>query len=375
MSERTEAPTGKRLAEARSRGQVAHSRELNTAAALLVGFWLLHASGGQLLEAIQSLIRQSVTSLPSDDLSLAALRSLVVQDALQVLPTLGMILLTLLVTGVAVTLVQTGPMWASKNLGVDFSRLNPATGLRRIFSANGLIELLRALLKLGVVGLVAYSYLNGRVTDLLSLGQSGLGSSVGLWFDLAYNLGLRVGGAYLVLAGADYLYQRWHLMRTLRMTKEEIKEETRQQEGDPLIKGQVRARARRLARMRMMKKVPQAEVVITNPTHFAVALEYKRDSMHAPRVVAKGAALIAQRIKDIAREANVPVVENAPVARALYSAVDLEQEVPPELYVAVAEVFAFIYNMKARRQAALRPQLARRPESAAEPGAEGPAAG
>ena len=354
-SEKTEPPTGKRLAEARSRGQVAHSPELNTAAALLVGFLLLRNSGVKLIDILKELMRETLSSLPTGDLTGAGLRQLLAVDAMRIAPDLSTILLTLLVTGITVTIAQTGPMWASKNIGVDFGKLNPFNGLKRIFSANGLVELLRAFLKLTVVGLAVYSYLSGRVQDLIGLGQTDLRSAIGIWADMAYNLGLRVGGAYLILAFADYLYKRWDLMRNLKMTKEEVKEEAKQQEGNPLIKAQVRQRARRMARARMMKKVPQADVVITNPTHFAVALQYQRESMGAPRVVAKGAALIAQRIREIAQENNVPIVENAPVARALYSTVELEQEVPPELYIAVAEVFAFIYNMKARGGAARKP--------------------
>ena len=348
--ERTEAPTGKRLNEARSRGQIARSPEINTAVGLLVGFWLLRSSAPRLVETLETIMKQTVSSLPTGELTGAVLIQIAVQDALQILPDLGLIVITLMVTGIAVTVAQTGPLWATKNIGVDFGRLNPLNGLKRLFSVHGLIELPRAILKLLVVGWTAYSYLSGRVTDLVHLSQFDLRSAVGLWADLAGNLGLRVGATYLVLAIIDYLYQRWNLMRSLKMTKEEVKEEFKSQEGSPLIKGQVRQRGRRLARMRMMKKVPLAEVVITNPTHFAVALEYKRDTMHAPRVVAKGAAFIAQRIKDIARENNVPIVENPPIARLLYSTVELEQEVPPELYVAVAEVFAFVYNVKAKRK-------------------------
>lgn len=350
MGERSEPPSGKKLAEARSRGQVARSVELNAAAAMLMGFWLLGGPGAQLVEVLQNLLKQTVLTLPTDELTGAWLIHRIVQDGLMVLPALSQILLTLMATGIIVTVSQTGLMWAEKNIGFDLSRLNPLNGLKRIFSVQGLIELLRALLKLLVVGWAAYNYLNGRIIDLLSLGQTDLRSAISIWANVAYNLGLQVGGAYLVLALADYMYQRWNLMRTLKMTKEEVKEEFKQQEGDPMIKGKIRERARRMARMRMMKKVPQAEVVITNPTHFAVALEYKRETMRAPRVVAKGAAFLAQRIREIARENQVPVIENPPVARALYSAVELEEEVPPELYVAVAEIFAFVYNVKSKRR-------------------------
>ncbi len=355
MGERTEPPSGKRLAEARSRGQVARSVELNAAVAILVGFWLLGGPGAGLAGAIEDLLKQALSNMPTGELTGAWLINLAVQDLMQILPNLAIIIITLLVAGVTVTLIQTGPLWASKKIGVDLSRLNPLAGLQRFVSPQGLVELGRSLLKLLVVSWAAYSYLSGRALQLLDLGQTDIRSAVSLWGSLAYDLGLRVGGAYLILACADYLFQRWQLMRSLRMTKEELKEEARQQEGDPLIKSKVRERARRLARMRMMKKVPQAEVVITNPTHFAVALEYDRQHMHAPRVVAKGAALLAQRIREIAQAHDVPIVENPPVARALYSTVEVEQEVPPELYIAVAEVFAFVYNLKARRRAAYAP--------------------
>ena len=178
------------------------------------------------------------------------------------------------------------------------------------------------------------------------LGQFNLYDAVAAVLGLAIGLGWQVAGAYLVLALADYAYQRWNLMRSLKMTKEEVREEAKPQEGDPVIKGRIRQQARRIARQRMMSKVPKADVVITNPTHFAVALQYEREAMRAPLVVAKGAALIALRIRETALAHGVPVVENPPVARALYRLVELDQEVPPEMYKAVAEVLAFVYRLK-----------------------------
>lgn len=355
MSERTEAPSGKRLGEARSRGQVARSVELNTAAALLVGFWLLNGPGLELARELETIMREALTTVPDGLLTGADLRNLIVQTAWRLLPPLAYVFFGLLATGVVVTLAQTGPLWVTERPFFDVTRVNPLTGLKRLFSAQGVIEFGRALLKLLVVGWVAYGFLQENASSILALSQMPLREGMALWGGMAYGLALRVGGSYLLLAAADYFYQRWNLMRSLKMTKEEIKEEMRNQEGDPILKGRIRGEQRRFARQRMMSKVPKADVVITNPTHFAVALQYEREHMRAPHVVAKGAALIALRIRETAREAGVPIVENPPLARSLYRLAELDQEVPPELYRAVAEVLAFVYRLKTQRLPAAAP--------------------
>jgi flagellar biosynthetic protein FlhB len=349
MSERTEAPTSKRLNEARQRGQVARSLELNTAAVLLVGVWLLSGPGTELARVFQARMVHALTHLPTGELTGAVGQSLIVEEAAQMLPPLALIVSSLLAAGVAVTLAQTGPLWLTKRPAWDWSRVNPLTGLKRLFSGHGLVEFAKATLKLAGVGWGAGSCLYENVPAVLLLSQMDLQSALAEWGGLAYGLGLRVGGAYLLLAAADYGYQRWHLMRSLRMSKEEIKEEFKSQEGDPFLRGRIRQQQRRIARQRMMSKVPKADVVITNPTHFAVALRYDREHMRAPQVVAKGAALVAQRIREVAREHNVPLVENPPLARSLYRAAEVDQEVPPDLYLAVAEVLAFVYRLKSQR--------------------------
>lgn len=352
MSERTEAPTPRRMGEARQRGEVARSPEVNAAVALLVGFWLLRGAGPRLAGALQALVRDVVLDLPLD-LHGAWLRERIALIALRLAPSMATILFGLLAAGVAASLAQTGWVWASKRVGLDFTRLNPISGLKRIFSAQGLIELGRALVKLGVVAWTAYSYYRGQLEQVLSLGQGSLAEAVGRWAGLAYGLGVRVGGVYLLLAAVDYGYQRWRVTRDLRMTREEIKEEMKSAEGDPLLRSRIRAQQRRLARRAQLSRVPKADVVVTNPTHFAVALVYNRERMAAPRLVAKGLGALAQRIKAVAAEHDVPVVENPPLARALYRSVEVDQEVPPELYVTVAEVLAFVYNLRAARRAAL----------------------
>jgi flagellar biosynthesis protein FlhB len=243
-------------------------------------------------------------------------------------------------------MAQTGLLWASKRVGFHFDRLNPLKGLKRMFSSQGLVELIKALFKLLVVGWVAYSFLKSRAMDVLLLGQMDLVSAVGSWTSLGISLAMRVGAAYLTLALIDYAYQRYTVTKSLRMTKEEVKEDMKSSEGDPFIKARIRGQMRRMARMRMMQQVPKADVIITNPTHLAVAVRYNAQDMAAPVVVAKGADRVAERIKEIGRENRVPIVENKPVARALYGAVDIDQEIPPELYVALAEVLAYVYRMR-----------------------------
>ena len=352
MSDKTEAPTHRRLEDARQEGQVARSLELNTAVILLVGTLLLQGPGAQLVRLIKEMMVSVIMILPDFELTGTWMKDFAVEQLMAFVPVVGIILIGLMISGVSVTLIQTGFLWASKKIGFDFKRINPITGFQRIFSAQGLIELGRALLKLALVGYVAYSFLNSHMQDILYLGNNDLASGVTEWSELAISLGIRVGSSYLALAAADYAFQRWRFMRSMRMTKEEIKEDFKRSEGDPFLRGRIRAQQRKIARTRMMSNVPKAKVVVTNPTHFAVAIDYDSDAMRAPRVLAKGAFHVAQRIVDIARENKVPVVQNVPLARSLYRMVEVDQEIPPEMYMAVAEVLAYVYrlNKPASRQ-------------------------
>ncbi len=358
MADRTEAPTGQRINKARVEGQVARSVELNSAAIMLLGVFLLAGPGQSLVTSLKAVLVDAIVSVSQVQLSDAWLGKMLINDLLQIVPTLGVIMVLLLATGSLVTLAQTRFLWAGKKLGFDLGRLNPLNNLKRFTSGRGWIELGRSILKLGVVGWVAYGFLTENVRNLLQLGQTDLASGIGAFINLAIALATRVGGIYLILAIVDYVYQRWSYYRGLRMTKEEVKEEYKQQEGNPLIKGKIRAEMRRLARMRMMAAVPKANVVITNPTHLAVAIMYDHASMAAPKLVAKGANLVAFRIADIARENNVPVIQNVPLARAIYKTVEIDQEIPPELYAAMAEVLVYVYKLKGQTiQTANQPSI------------------
>jgi len=328
---------------------VARSQELNSAVIMLAGAVLLQGPGAALVANLKELISTSLTGLPEIGLTGTWSQEWGYQQVVQLGPAVGIILLGLLATGVGTTLVQTGFLWSTKKMGFDFQRVNPLSGLQRIFSGQGLVELARALFKLGLLGLVAYSFLRGQAQELLQLSQMDFITALDHWIKMALALALRMGSAYFVLAAVDYGYQRWRFMQSMRMSKDEIKEEIKRSEGDPFLRGRIRAQQRRLARSRMMANVKKASVVITNPTHLAVAIGYDQATMNAPRVLAKGAYAVAQRIADIARENAIPVVQNIPLARALYRTVQIDGEIPPDLYMAMAEVLAYVYRLQGQK--------------------------
>jgi flagellar biosynthetic protein FlhB len=354
MADKTEAPTPYRLEEARKEGRIVRSQELNTAVIILASALLLRGPGAQLGIAFKQIMTATLVDLPRSDLSLEWLRGRAFMFGGQILGPLGLLLVGILLTGVVITLGQTQFLWAGKKVGFDFKRINPLDGLKRIFSPHGLIELLRSLLKLVWVSWAAYGFLRSNFFKLISFTQVDLSTAVGQFIEMCISLTLRIGGMYLVLAVADYAYQRWDLYKNLRMTKEEIKEEHKRSEGDPLLKSRVRNMQRQMARGRMLASVPRATVVVTNPTHLAIAIEYQ-EGMRAPKVLAKGPYRVAERIVQIAREHHIPVIQNIPLARAMYQTIDIGQEISPDLYLAMAEVLAYVYKLKGKPPAGTRP--------------------
>jgi flagellar biosynthetic protein FlhB len=344
--ERTEAATPKRRDEARRRGQVARSIEVNTAVVLLGAWGLINLFGssmaGRLLRFGQTLWEHGATQ----DWSPEGVRQLLVQALWVSVLVGGPIALGGMLLGVAANLLQVGFLFTLEPLTPNFGRLNPLEGLKRIFSRRSLVELVKSLLKMGLVGFVAYQTVRDDLGRFPTLMQVGLPGAVRFMMDLISRLLLTVGILMLILAIADYLYQRFEYEVSLRMTKQELKEEFKNIEGNPEIRAKIRQKQRELARRRMMADVPKADVVVTNPTHFAVALAYAQGEMGAPKVLAKGQGLVALRIREIAKEHGVPVVENKPLARELHKLVEIGQEIPFHLYQAVAELLAFVYQLK-----------------------------
>jgi flagellar biosynthetic protein FlhB len=354
MADKTEAPTPHRLQEAREEGRIVRSQELNTAVIILASAFLLRGPGKQLGTAFAGLMSKTITELPQTELSIEWLRKTAFTFGGSILPSFAFLLVGLMLTGVVVTVGQTQFLWAGKRAGFDFKRVNPLEGFKRIFSTHGLIELLRSLLKLVWVSWVAYSFLKSHYYELFSYTQYDIRTAVTTFGNLATSLFIRIGAMYLILAVADYAYQRWDLYKNLKMSKDDIKQEMKRAEGDPMLKSRIRGMQRQMARGRMMSNVPKATVVITNPTHLAVAIEYQ-EGMKAPKVLAKGPFRVAERIVKIAKENRIPVVQNIPLARAIYKTIEVGQEISPDLYLAMAEVLAYIYKLRGKTPAAPRP--------------------
>lgn len=350
--EKTEAATPRKRGEMRRRGRVARSADLSSMCVFIGLIVCLHAVGGQTIAGLQTYLQSSLGGLHEASLSTPTLFTRSVQAMVVIGRAVGPIALTGLLMGLIVSFAQTGFLFSTQALAPDFTHMNPLVGVQRIASGRGVVETVKALAKILIIGYIAYGTISGNYPLLLETIRRDIPSALSVIGDLVYRLALRLAMCLAVLAALDYAYQHWSYERSIRMTKEEVKQESKQQEGDPLIRSRIRARQRQAARRRMMAEVPTADVVITNPTHFAVALRYEAASMAAPRVVAKGADLLALRIRDLAREHTVPVVENPPLARSLYRSVEVGGEVPSELYAAVAEVLAYVYQVDSRRLAA-----------------------
>jgi flagellar biosynthesis protein FlhB len=348
--QKTEEPSQRRLQRAREEGRVAQSREINTGFILATGgvviLFLAPSIGGSLKNALGAFIDPTQFIAADGILWQAVMADLGAVAAALLLP-----FLLLVAAAVAGTVLQIGLVFATDKLGFDWSRVSPAAGFGRLFSVRALVETLKSLAKTVLVVAVATTMLRGEVlrVPLLGLMPEDMPGEIE---HLVLRLILGVLAVLAVLAGADYVYQRLSLLRSLRMTRREVKDELKQSEGDPLIKARLRQIRGERARRRMMAAVPGASVVITNPTHFAVALKYEMGESGAPRVVAKGADLIAQRIRELAVENGVPVMENPPLARALYAGVAIDREIPPEHYKAVAEIIGYVFRLKGK----IRPQ-------------------
>lgn len=348
LQERTEEPTPRRREEARKRGQVARSRELAAVAVIGGGLLAFMLSGafmlGQLFYALKFFLE---IPFPVFDLQEAYLcfKQALKLGALSTWP----LIVFLVIVSLLSNFLQTGGVVAWEALSPKAERINPVEGFKRLFSLPSLVELAKSILKIAIISVVAYLVIRKHREEILALlGEDlrGIGGSI---YYLSRDLAFKLLIALAVLAVFDFFFQRWELERKLRMTREELKEELKQTEGDPWIKSRIRQIQREMARKRMMAEVPKADVVITNPEHVAVALRYKMGEMPAPQVVAKGRGVLAQRIKEIAREHEVPIVEDPPLARLLYARVEVEEYVPEDLYKAVAEVLAYVYKLKGKR--------------------------
>lgn len=343
---KTQAPTQRRLEEAIVEGRVAFSTEFAMAVLLLVGILVLWLGARPMAAGLIGAVRDGFTGLGAGDFGPAQVQELLCNSLCQCGRLLGAFLGTAVVLGLGVGFVQAGFHFSPAALGPRWEKLDPVSGLTRMFSGQawfrGLVFTLKAMLAFAI----AYWFMRRRTAQLALLPGGTLAHSAARGWELAIELALIVTAVFVVLGLADYLFQRWRHMSELMMSRQEVKEEQKRDEGDPLLKARIRRLQREIGRKRMIQDVPRATVVITNPTHLAVALRYERGVMKAPRVVAKGAGHVAQRIIDVARRHAVPVLERKPIARALFKSVKVGQEIPAALYYAVAEVLAYIYRLR-----------------------------
>ena len=350
--EKTEPATAKKLKDARDEGKVAKSRELNSAFDLIVLFLFLKifvSFVGEKFIDIFSYIYENMpdfVKINEGGLSVQAVAGLIASVTLKSL----LIMLPFMAFGFVVTLlvsiVQVGWKVSTKPMKPELSKLNPLNGFKRIFSKDSLFELVKSILKIVIIIYIAYTSIKDNANDLFALYDLGLNQAVALVGTLIINTGIKISIVYLVIGLADFIYQKHKFNEDMKMTKQEVKDEYKNTEGDPQIKGRQRRKMQEVSQKRMMQDVPKADVVITNPTHFAVALKYEAKVSSAPVVLAKGEDYLAQKIKEVARENKIEIVENKPLARMLYHNVDVGAEIPPELYQAVAEVLAAVYKAK-----------------------------
>lgn len=350
--EKTEPATAKKLREAREDGKVAKSKELTAAFDLIVLFLVLKVFVATAGNGFLTVFRHVYKLMPdfvtdnAVDVSTRAVNSFFLPVFTQML----VISAPFFAFGFAITLIinilQVGWKVSTKPMKPKLDRFNPISGFKRIFSKDSVFELFKSILKIGVIMYIAYTSIKDQANHIFILYDMPLGQAIGLCGEIIIDAGLKISLVYLVVGIADFIYQKFRFNEEMKMTKQEVKDEYKNTEGNPEIKGRQRQRMREASRRRMMQDVPKADVVITNPTHLAIAIKYEPEAYRAPIVLAKGEDSLAQKIRETAREHNIEIVENKPLARMLYANVDVGGEIPPELYQAVAEILAMVYNIR-----------------------------
>lgn len=346
--EKTEEATPKKRKDAREEGQVLQSREITATFILLVCFFSMNIFGSYMMKNTSNFMVDVFSNL--DDLENTFIMDNMRVNFLKVvsvfLSIAGPIALIAFVSGFFINYIQVGSLFTTKPLKPKLSRINPIEGFKRLFSKRALVELVKSTIKIIAIGYVAYNYIKKRWGILTKLPYTSINQIIVNFSKLSYGFSMRIVGVLFIISVADYIYQWREYEKNLMMTKQELKEEYRQMEGDPLVKSKIREKQRKMALSRMMHDVPTADVIITNPTHFAVALKYDKEKYPAPYVIAKGADLVAQNIKKLASENHIPIVENKMLARTLYNMVEIGEVIPEDLYEAVAEVLAYVYSLK-----------------------------
>lgn len=346
--EKTESATPKKRDEARKQGQVVVSQDLNQAVQLLIVLMVFHLAGSTLFVEFSAFFRENLGNRLNMQITDSTVLYAFKELFLKALELLAPFMITIIVVMVGLNMAQSGIKVTFEKLKINFGKLNPINGIKKIFSLRSVVKLLASVLKVTLLGWIVYQTLEGKMVEIGELGGCDLYTILEYCFSLLFVILFRLGLALLILALFDFMYQKWQYEKDLKMTKQEVKDEAKQTMGDPLIKKRIRQAQFEMYKQRLSESVPDATVVVTNPTHFAVAIKYEKGEMDAPKVVAKGMNLIAERIKTLAREHNVPIVENKMLAQTLYRTVEVGSEIPSRLYRAVAEVLSYVYQLKGR---------------------------
>lgn len=345
---KTEKATPKKRSDVRKKGQVAKSIEINTAFLFLFAFSSLKLLGTYMKSSLEQIFFENFQKIQDMEVFFEPyyISKYGPYIFLKTMKISGPILIIIMFSGLISSYIQVGWHPTMEPIRPKFNKLNPISGFKRMFSKTSLVELVKAIFKVVVLGFVIYSRIKTEVPNFLRLIDMSLTQILGYVGDLVVSIGIKIAFIFLFMSVADFMYQKYKFEDSIKMTKEEIKEEYKQAEGDPQLKSKIKQKMREISMRRMMHAIPEADVIITNPTHYAVAIKYDPAKGAAPIVIAKGADYIAQKIKEKASESKIEIVENKPLARALYATVEIGDEIPPELYQAVAEVLAFIFSLK-----------------------------
>lgn len=344
--DKTEEATPHKLSEAKKKGQVAKSKEASLSLTLLACTLIITALGDYIVQGLKETLIHFLTNFLNMELSynnLFYITSItLIRVAMLVLP----VMIPIMIMGIAANLMQTGIMFTKEPLKPDFKKLNPINGIKRMFSKRTLVELLKDVLLITIVGYIGYKFIMENYVKILNLYNLRFGVLIEVIRELIQSIFFKITLVLVAIALADYIFQRRQFKKDMRMTKQEVKEEFKQQEGDPQVKGKIKQKQREMAMSRMMQSIPDASVVVTNPTHLAIALRYKQGKDEAPKVIGKGADYIALKIKEKAKEYEIPIIENKPLARMIYEKVEIDEEIPVDMYQAVAEILAVIMKSK-----------------------------
>jgi len=344
--ERTEEATGRRREEAREKGQVARSHEVVSVSILVASLIYFYFGSTSLTRNIMQMMTDGFRNAARGDLNPDSIVNLGIDMFIKGFIIVIPLMLAVLIAGIMGNVIQVGFLFSTEALEPKLSKIDPIKGFQNKFSLRSLVELVKSLFKIIVTGAVAYYIVKAEIYNIITLMEQSVWATLIYFSKVCFKILLATTIVLIALAILDYAYQKWEYEKSLRMTKQEIRDEYKNTEGDPLIKARIRRIQREMARKRMMEQVPKADVVITNPTHLAIAIKYDPESMMAPVLVAKGAGYVAQKIREIAKENDVTIIEDKPLAQVLYKTVEVNEAIPENLYRAVAEVLAFVYDQK-----------------------------